>query len=123
MTQDTTPRYLPSVLHSIDGPAVVARVTIHAPGRHPPGLAIRPDLTAVVVTLANGRTRQFGFDAAWINSELRCVVRGFDSRDEVRRTWSKPGDYGADPIGDGTFRMVPSGDVVSAEEKRKRLAR
>ena len=23
---------------------------------------------------------------------------------------SKPGDYGADPLGDGRFRMVPSGD-------------
>ncbi len=33
------------------------------------------------------------------------------------------GDYGADPIGDGTFRMVPSGDVVSYEERCKRLKR
>jgi hypothetical protein len=31
------------------------------------------------------------------------------------------GDYGADPIGDGTFRMVPSGDVVDYEERNKRL--
>ena len=31
-------------------------------------------------------------------------------------------DYGADPIGDGTFRMVPSGDIVSLEERNKRLA-
>lgn len=34
-----------------------------------------------------------------------------------------PGDYGADPIGDGTFRMVPSGDVVNFEERNRRLAR
>lgn len=34
-----------------------------------------------------------------------------------------PGDYGADPIGDGTFRMVPSGDVVSFEERCRRLER
>jgi hypothetical protein len=33
-----------------------------------------------------------------------------------------PGDYGADPIGDGTFRMVPSGDVVTFEERNRRLA-
>jgi len=33
----------------------------------------------------------------------------------------KPGDYGADPIGDGTFRMVPSGDVVDFEERNRRL--
>jgi hypothetical protein len=32
------------------------------------------------------------------------------------------GDHGADPIGDGTFRMVPSGDVVSYEERNRRLA-
>ena len=36
----------------------------------------------------------------------------------------KPGeDYGADPIGDGTFRMVPSGDIVSYAERERRLAR
>jgi len=32
------------------------------------------------------------------------------------------GDYGADPLGDGTFKMVPSGDVVTFEERNKRLA-
>ncbi len=31
------------------------------------------------------------------------------------------GDYGADPIGDGTFRMVPSGDVVDYAERCRRL--
>lgn len=35
---------------------------------------------------------------------------------------SKPGDYGADPLGDGTFRMVPSGDIVDFEERNRRLA-
>lgn len=34
-----------------------------------------------------------------------------------------PGDYGADPLGDGTFRMVPSGDIVDFEERCRRLAR
>lgn len=34
-----------------------------------------------------------------------------------------PGDYGADPIGDGTFRMVPSGDIVDFAERSKRLAK
>ena len=36
---------------------------------------------------------------------------------DVRR----PGDYGADPIGDGTFRMVPSGDIVDFAERNRRL--
>lgn len=30
-------------------------------------------------------------------------------------------DYGCDPLGDGTFRMVPSGRIVSAEEKEALL--
>lgn len=34
-----------------------------------------------------------------------------------------PGDYGADPIGDGLFRMVPSGDVVTLAERNSRLKR
>ena len=33
------------------------------------------------------------------------------------------GDYGWDPIGDGTVRMVPSGDVLTIEEASKRLSR
>jgi len=35
---------------------------------------------------------------------------------------SRAGDYGADPIGDGTFRMVPSGDIVDYAERCRRLA-
>jgi hypothetical protein len=31
-------------------------------------------------------------------------------------------DYGADPVGDGTFRMVPSGDIVDHAERNRRLA-
>lgn len=33
----------------------------------------------------------------------------------------KSGDYGADPIGNGMFRMVPSGDVVNYADRNKRL--
>ena len=36
---------------------------------------------------------------------------------------AKPGDYGADPLGDGKFRMVPSGDIVDFDERCRRLAR
>ena len=35
----------------------------------------------------------------------------------------KCGDYGADPMPDGMFRMVPSGDIVDAQEKKARLRR
>lgn len=33
----------------------------------------------------------------------------------------KKGDHGADPLGDGRFRMVPSGDVVDYDERCRRL--
>lgn len=36
---------------------------------------------------------------------------------------SLAGDYGADPLGDGMFKMVPSGDVVDFAERCKRLKR
>jgi hypothetical protein len=36
---------------------------------------------------------------------------------------AKPGDYGADPIEGGMFRMVPSGDIVDGAEKARRLGR
>jgi len=29
-------------------------------------------------------------------------------------------DYGADPIGNGMFRMIPSGDIVDATERDRR---
>jgi len=31
------------------------------------------------------------------------------------------GDRGADPLGNGMFKMVPSGDVVDLEERNRRL--
>ena len=30
-------------------------------------------------------------------------------------------DYGADPLGNGMFKMVPSGDIVDYEERMRRL--
>jgi hypothetical protein len=32
-------------------------------------------------------------------------------------------DYGADPLGNGKFKMVPSGDIVDYEERMRRLPR
>ena len=30
-------------------------------------------------------------------------------------------DYGCDPMGDGKFKMVPSGDIVDFDERNRRL--
>lgn len=32
-------------------------------------------------------------------------------------------DHGADPLGNGKWRMIPSGDIVGAEERKRRLTR
>lgn len=45
------------------------------------------------------------------------VGQDYDMRPLPRPT----SDYGADPIGDGTFRMVPSGDIVDFAERMRRL--
>lgn len=41
----------------------------------------------------------------------------------IKRTidTSITGDHGADPMGDGTFRMIPSGDIVDFAERCRRL--
>ena len=31
-------------------------------------------------------------------------------------------ERGCDPLGNGTFRMVPSGDIVDSEERNRRLS-
>ncbi len=56
----------------------------------------------------------------------RPTVLGYELDREtltpVRKTVVRgPGDHGADPIGDGTFRMVPSGDIVDMAERNRRL--
>ena len=32
-------------------------------------------------------------------------------------------DHGADPLPDGSFRMVPSGDIVDLTERNRRLGK
>jgi hypothetical protein len=52
--------------------------------------------------------------------EFTSSSEGTTIRRETVRT-DLPGDYGADPLGDGTFRMVPSGDIVDFAERNRRL--
>ena len=57
---------------------------------------------------------------------LMAISMGHDSETYITKSFPAllPGeDYGADPIGDGTFKMVPSGDIVDFDERNKRLKR
>jgi len=64
-------------------------------------------------------TKIFGYD--W--DDIRRAQQKTGSLSVAIPT-TKPGqDYGADPVGDGTFRMVPSGDIVDFAERNRRLSR
>lgn len=88
MFDDMTPRYLPDVLHTVHGNGVVTGTTFYPAGVDRPGSPIRLDCSALHVRTTKG-DRWFGCDRAYINSELRFVVIGADSRDEVRMTWER----------------------------------
>ena len=87
---DHTPRYAPDRVLVLDGGRAydcpVTRAIAHPPGTHP-GSCIKAELTAVELQTAKG-SRWYGFERAYINSELRLVVEGFDRRDEVRAKWA-----------------------------------
>lgn len=65
---------------------------------------------------------KYGFDHTTGEGQKRLMYKsiGHDVKQEFIDV-NAPGDYGCDPLGDGTFKMVPSGDVVDREEMRKRL--
>ena len=62
-------------------------------------------------------TKDLIFGLTW--EQIQKAQRREAFRDRINV--NAPGDYGCDPTGDGLFRMVPSGDVVSFEEMKARL--
>ena len=72
-----------------------------------------------------GKRFKYGFDHTTADGQKRlmAVSVGLDSETYVSKpiVRKEDCDYGADPVGDGTFKMVPSGDVVDFEERCRRL--
>ena len=68
---------------------------------------------------------KYPFDCSTGDGQKRLMAMsmGLDSETYIGKPidLSRSGDYGADPIGDGTFRMIPSGAVVDFEERNRRL--
>ena len=68
--------------------------------------------------------RKYDFDHTTGDGQKRLMAISVGLPQE---TYTKPGplptmdDYGADPIGDGNFKMVPSGDIVDYTERCRRL--
>lgn len=87
---DREPRYAPQSVIVISGGrgvayrAAVDRYLFHPAGSHKG--PIRPDVPALELQTAAG-SRWYGCLRAYINAELRMVVIGCSSRDEVRRAW------------------------------------
>jgi hypothetical protein len=65
----------------------VSFVFIHPPNTHPPESPIKRELTAVQV-VTDSATRWYGFEEAWIGSDLRVHVKGFDPRFEEVAAWA-----------------------------------
>jgi hypothetical protein len=51
--------------------------------------------------------------------EIQNKQQGIDTGKKVDT--SKAGDYGCDPLPNGTYKMVPSGDIVDIVERDRRL--
>ncbi len=65
---------------------------------------------------------RYEYDHRTGEGQKRLMLESMGREYSQKRTiaTSSPGDYGCDPIGDGTFRMVPSGDVVEYDEMKRR---
>lgn len=89
---DRIPRYVPDwtiALGFHGGMITVPVVSVRAfpPNTHPKNCPIVADMTAVEMVTARHGSRWWGFERAYINSELRMVVIGFSSRCEIRSRW------------------------------------
>jgi len=86
MERDTTPRYAPSetliIVHGKARILPVIRYRMFPPGTHPDGCPLISDCTALELVTDAGSS-WWGVERAWINSELRAVVAGFPSTNEL----------------------------------------
>jgi hypothetical protein len=67
---------------------------------------------------------KYDFDHATGDGQKRLMAISMGLPQEV---YTAPGplptnkDYGCDPLGDGKFKMIPSGDIVDYQERCRRL--
>ncbi len=87
---DMRPRYAPSKVLIVHGngwvDAPVIRYVVHPKGTDRPRCPIGPGYVALELVTDYG-SRWFGCEEAYINSELRMVVVGTNTLDEVRMRW------------------------------------
>jgi hypothetical protein len=88
MFDDKSHRYVPAIVVTFRGSAPATGFRYYPPGQHPVNSPIVKDIGLVEVQSPVG-SRWYGCDRAYINSELRMVMVGHNSRDEVRARWKK----------------------------------
>ena len=71
--------------------------------------------------------KKYPFDHTTADGQKRlmAISVGMDSETYITKPIDimKPGDYGCDPLGNGEWKMVPSGDIVDKGEMRRRLGK
>jgi hypothetical protein len=85
---DRTPRYAPTSVIIARKMKLfpVLQAIVYAPGTAPKEAPIMSEYTVLELRTEAG-SRWYGFERAYINSELRMVVAGFPTYDEVRANW------------------------------------
>lgn len=86
---DLTPRYAPTQVMTWEGMRPAVGYVAYPPHQHPPKCPILDEIVALEVITDIGISRWYGCQEAYINSELKMVIIGADSRDEVRMRWPK----------------------------------
>ena len=84
---DNIPRYAPRHVMTLRGISPVIRAVFYPIGSHPEGCPILDTYAVLELVTDNGGSRYFGCEKAWINSELRMIVQGCNSKDEIRMKW------------------------------------
>lgn len=85
--------------------------------RNPPKQASQKDINEAIARMRPMIAKDTG-EPLVVLGGYECAERGLIHRLESIK---KDGDYGCDPLGNGKFRMVPSGDIVDYEERCRRL--
>ncbi len=84
---DNVPRYAPRHVMTLQGTSPVVKAIFYPIGSHPEGCPILKTYGVLELVASNGGSRYYGCDRAWINSELRMIVQGCNSGDEIRMSW------------------------------------
>lgn len=89
MKLDKRARYTPDSIITHRGHGKVNSIKTFPPNAHPEGCPLVQNCTAVQLVSDAYGSRWYGVERAYINSELRMIVIGFDARFEEMAAWKR----------------------------------